>query len=90
VVAGSGKVEITLGADYTNRDTGHKFYYIDTDSATAPAVPAVYDVLDPDGWTEIDGAAKVTVTVTATHYCRVVQLDENGRVLQYSAAAATA
>jgi hypothetical protein len=89
VVAGSGKVEITLGADYTNRDTGHKFYYIDTDSATAPAVPAVYDVLDPALWTEIDAATKVSVTVTATHYCRVVQLDEKGRVLQYSAAAAT-
>jgi len=90
VVAGSGKVEITLGNDYTNRDTGHKFYYIDTDSATAPAVPAVYDELDPALWTEIDEETKVTVTVTATHYCRVVQLDENGRVLQYSAAVATA
>ena len=90
VVAGSGKVEITLGADYTNRDTGHKFYYIDTDATTVPAVPAVYDELDPTLWTEIDGAAVETVVVTATHYCRVVQLDENGRVLQYSAAVATA
>lgn len=86
VVAGTNKVEITLGADYTNRDTGHKFYYIDTDSASTPAVPAVYDELDPALWTEIAEATKVTVTMTATHYCRVVQLDENGRVLQYSAA----
>ena len=87
VVAGTNKVEITLGADYTNRDTGHKFYYIDTDAATVPAVPAVYDELDPATWTEIAEATKVTVSMTATHYCRVVQLDENGRVLQYSAVA---
>ena len=87
VVAGTNKVEITLGADYTNRDPGHKFYYLDTDSATAPAVPAVYDELVVATWTEIAEATKVTVSMTATHYCRVVQLDENGRVLQYSAVA---
>jgi len=87
VVAGTNKVEITLGTDYTNKDTGHEFYYIDTDSATAPAVPAVYDELDISAWTKIAEATKVTVSMTATHYCRVVQLDENSRVVQYKAVA---
>lgn len=90
VVAGSGKVEVTLGTAYTNRDTGHKFYYIDTDSATVPAVPNCYDDLVITSWTEITEATKVTITVAATHYARVVQLDENGRIIQYSAVAATA
>jgi len=90
VVAGVGNVKVTLGAAYTNRDTGHKFYYIDTDSANAPAVPNCYDDLNTTGWTEITQATEVSITVSATHYARVVQLDENGRIIQYSHAAATA
>ena len=90
VVSGSQKVEITLGDDYTKRDAGHKFYYIDTGSATIPAVPACYDELDVASWTEISTAAKVTEAATATHIVRVVQLDENGRVVQYKAVAAGA
>ena len=88
--AESGNIEITLGTAFTGRDTGHKFYYIDTDSATAPATPAVYDVIDVSTWTEITVATEVNVTTTATHYVRVVMLDENGRVLAYTAVAATA
>ena len=89
VDAESGNVEITLGDAYTNRDTGHKFYYYDTNSASAPAAPAVYDVIDVSAWTEITAATEVNVTTTATHYTRVVLLDENGRVLAHTAAAAS-
>ena len=90
VVAGALNVKVTLGDAYTNRDTGHKFYYIDTDSATAPAVPNCYDDLDTKNWTEITQATTVTISVAASDYARVVQLDENGRIIQYSHAAATA
>lgn len=90
VDAESGNVEITLGAAYTNRDTGHKFYYLDTNSATAPTAPNCYDELDVSTYTEITVATEVNVTVTATHYAIVVQLDENGRVIAYTAVAALA
>ena len=90
VVAGALNVKVTLGDAYTNRDTGHKFYYINTGSAIAPGVPNCYDDFDNTGWTEITEATKVTISATASHYVRVVQLDENGRIIQYSHAAATA
>lgn len=90
VDAESGNIEITLGAAYTGRDTGHKFYYLDTNSATAPTAPACYDELDVSSYTEITVATEVNVTVTATHYAIVVQLDENGRVIAYTAVAALA
>lgn len=88
VATTSGKVTVTLGAAYTNRDTGHKFYYLDTNATTVPAVPACYDELDVTGWTEIKEATAVEITVTATHIARVVQLDENDRVVQYKHIAA--
>ena len=88
VEAKSGKVEITLGAAYTNRDTGHKFYYLDTNSATAPTAPACYDELDVSTYTEIKAATKIEATATAKDYVIVVQLDENGRVIAYTAVAA--
>ncbi len=84
----SGNIEITLGDAYTNRDTGHKFYYYDTNSASAPTAPATYDDLDVSAYTEIATASETNVTVTATHYCIVVELDENGRVIAYTAVAA--
>ena len=89
VVAGTGKVTITLGDAYEKRDTGHTFHYYDTDSATAPEAPAVYDDLDVSGFTEIKAKTATDVTATATHYVQVVALDENGRVIGYSAVAAT-
>lgn len=88
VDAKSGKVEITLGNAFTKRDTGHKFYYLDTDSATAPTAPACYDELNVSTYTEIEVASKIEVTATAKDYVIVVQLDENGRVIAYTAVAA--
>lgn len=90
VVAGAGKVTITLGDAYEKRDTGHTFYYYDTDSATAPDAPAVYDDLDVSGFTKIEVKTATDVTATATHYVQVVALDENSRVIGYSAVAAGA
>jgi hypothetical protein len=86
----SGNIEITLGAAYTGRDTGHKFYYYDTNSASAPTAPAPYDEFDVTLFTEITVATEINVTTTATHYAQVVQLDENGRVVAYTAVAAGA
>lgn len=88
VDAESGNIEITLGTAFSGRDTGHKFYYLDTDAATAVAAPAVYDIIDVSAWTEITVATEVNVTVTATHICRIAMLDENGRVLAHTAIAA--
>ncbi len=88
VEAKSGKVEITLGDAYTYRDTGHKFYYLDTNSATVPTTPACYDKLNVSTYTEIQSASKQDVSATAKDYVIVVQLDENGRVIAYTAVAA--
>lgn len=88
VVAGSGKVTITLGDAYEKRDTGHTFYYYDTDSSTAPAVPAVYDDLDVSDFTEIKAKTATDATATAGDYVQVVALDENDRVIGYTAVAA--
>lgn len=80
-------MEITLGDAFTNRDAGHKFYYIDTNSAVAPTAPKVYDELDVTGYTEITVATEVNVTVLTGDYGVVVMLDEHGRVLAYTAIA---
>jgi hypothetical protein len=88
VVAGTGKVTITLGEAFTKRDEGHEFYYLDTDSATAPTAPKVYDEIDLNGYTKITKATNDDVTVTADDYCVVVAVDENERVIGYSAVAA--
>jgi len=89
VVAGNGKVTITLGNAYEKRDAGHTFYYYDTGSPTAPDAPAVYDDLDVDSFTKITDKTATEVSATATHYVQVVALDENDRVIGYSAVAAT-
>lgn len=88
VVAGTGKVTITLGDAYEKRDAGHTFHYYDTGSATAPQAPAVYDDLDVSDFTEIKAKTATEVSATATHYVQVVVLDENDRVIGYSAVAA--
>jgi hypothetical protein len=88
VVAGSGKVTVTA-VGYASLDTGHTIYYLDTNSATAMTVPACYDDLDTATWTKITSAVAVDVTVTATHYCAVVQLDENGRIIEFTQVAAS-
>lgn len=90
VDAESGNISITLGDAFTNRDTGHKFYYYDTNSASAPTPPVTYDDFDVTLFTEITVATEVNVTTTATHYVQVVALDENGRVIGYTQVAAGA
>lgn len=78
-------MEITLGDAYTNRDTGHKFYYLDTNSTAAPTAPACYDDFDISTYTEITVATEVNVVVVTDDYGIVVELDENGRVIAYTA-----
>jgi hypothetical protein len=78
-------MEITLGDAFTNRDTGHKFYYLDTNSATAPTAPKVYDEIDLTSYTEITVATEVNVTIATDDYGVVVAVDENGRVIGYTA-----
>lgn len=78
-------MEITLGDAFTKRDPGHKFYYLDTDSTTAPTAPDPYDVVDVTSYTEITVATEVNVTVVTDDYGIVLQLDENGRAVAYTA-----
>jgi hypothetical protein len=78
-------MEITLGDAFTNRDTGHKFYYLDTNSQTAPTAPKVYDEIDLTSYTEITVATEVNVTIATDDYGVVVAVDENGRVIGYTA-----
>lgn len=89
LTAGSGKVTYTLGTAYTNKKTGHEYYYKNTASATAPTVPACYDDFDVSGYTKISAATATDVTVTATHYLVLVHLDENGRVIEFGKKAAS-
>jgi hypothetical protein len=90
VDAESGNIEITLGDAYTNRDTGHTFWYIDTNSDVAPTAPNAYDEFDTSGYTELTTAAETDVAVAADDYAIVVELDENNRVIAYTAVAALA
>jgi hypothetical protein len=78
-------MEITLGDAFTNRDTGHEFYYLDTNSATAPATPVVYDEIDLTSYTKITTADEVNVTVVTDDYGVVVAVDENSRVIGWTA-----
>ena len=89
LTAGSGKVTYTLGSAYTNKDAGHEYWQKDTDSATAPAVPACYDDLVTTGYTKIATASATDVTVTATHYLVLAHLDENGKVVEFGKVAAS-
>ena len=89
LTAGSGKVTYTLGTAYTNRDTGHEYYYKNTASAAAPTVPACYDDFATAGYTKITTASATDVTVTATHYLVLAHLDENGRVIEFGKKAAS-
>lgn len=86
IIASTGATDAnyTLGALYTNRETGHKFYYLDGGSATELAAVACYDDLDTTDWVEIESAAKVTDVTTSKYYNYLVELDENGRVIRRS------
>lgn len=78
-------MEIILGDAFTNRDAGHEFYYLDTDSTTVPTAPKPYDVVDVTSYTKITAATEINVTVVTDDYAIVVQLDEHGRAVAYTA-----
>lgn len=82
---GATNVTITLGTEFSARDTGHEFYYRTAGAAAAGTAPATYDQYDvSSGFTKITVATAVSVTVTSGYYVDVVQLDENGRAVQFS------
>lgn len=89
LTAGSGKVTYTLGTAYTNKDTGHEYWYKDSNSSAAPTVPACYDDFDTSGYTKISTASATDVTVASGEYLVLVHLDENGRVIEFGKKAAS-
>ena len=78
-------MEITLGDAFTNRDEGHEFYYLDTNSTSAPTAPAVYDEIDLSSYTKITVPTEVNVVVVTDDYGVVVAVDENSRVIGWTA-----
>jgi hypothetical protein len=86
IIASTGATDAnyTLGALYTNKDTGHEFYYLDGGSATELAAVACYDDLTLAGWVKIESAAKATDVTTSKYFNYLVELDENGRVIRRS------
>ena len=82
--SGATNASYTLGAIYTNRETGHKFYFLDGGSATELAAVACYDDLDTTGWVEIEAATKVDDVTVSKYYNYLVELDENGRIVRRS------
>jgi hypothetical protein len=78
----SGTVTITLGTLYSAKETGHEFYYLDTDSANAPTAPVTYDALPTS--TKINTADAVSVTVTKTHYINLYEVDANNKIVRYA------
>lgn len=86
VLASSGatNASYTLGTLYTNRETGHKFYYLDGGSATELAAVACYDDLDTTDWVEVAATTKVDDITTSKYYNYLVELDENGRIVRRS------
>lgn len=90
VTAGSAKVTITLGSAYALLPDGYKVYYLDTNSATAPTAPAAYDDIDVSTYTELTAITATDVAVTATHYLKAVLVTDSGKVVAYTAVAATA
>lgn len=86
VLASSGatNASYTLGTLYTNREAGHKFYYLDGGSATALAAVACYDDLDTTGWVEVAATTKADDVTTSKYFNYLVELDENGRIVRRS------
>jgi hypothetical protein len=86
VLASSGatNASYTLGDLFTNRDTGHEFWYLDGGSATELAAVACYDELDTTGWVKITVATKVDDVTVSKYYNYLVELDENGRIIRRS------
>lgn len=78
-------MSITLGDAFTKRDEGHEFYYLDTNSTTAPTAPAVYDEIDLTSYTKLTAATEVDVAVVTDDYGVVVAVDENKRVIGWTA-----
>lgn len=88
--SGATNVTYTLGDLYTNKDTGHEFYYFDGGSAAAKTAPACYDDFSLTGYVKIASAAAVADTVTSTYYGALVEVDENGRAIRFATIQASA
>ena len=82
--SGATNASYTLGTLFTNRETGHEFWYLDGGSATELAAVACYDDLDTTGWVKIDAATKVDDVTVSKYYNYLVELDENGRIVRRS------
>jgi hypothetical protein len=84
IIASSGatNASYTLGALFTNKDTGHEFYYLDGGSATELAAVACYDEITLTGWEKIEAATKVDDVTTSKYYNYLIEVDENGRVIR--------
>jgi len=80
---GVTNITYTLGTLYTNRDTGHKFYYITAATVAATTAPACYDDFAVTSYTEITTADAVAKTVTSGYFGALVELDENGRAVKF-------
>ena len=79
---GATNATYTLGDDYTNKDTGHEFYFLDGGSATELADVACYAEIDLTGWTKITAATAVTDVTVTKYYNYLVEVDENGLVIR--------
>ena len=87
---GATNITYTLGDLYTNRDTGHKFYYLDGGSVAATTAPACYDEFTLTGYVEITAATAVADVVTTSYYGALVEIDENGRAIRFATLQASA
>ena len=82
--SGATNASYTLGTLFTNRETGHEFWYLDGGSATELAAVECYGDLDTTGWVKITEATKVEDVTTTKYYNYLVELDENGRIIRRS------
>ena len=79
---GATNATYTLGDLYTNKDTGHEFYFYDGGSATELTDVACYDEITLTGWTKIESASAVTDVTTTKYYNYLIEVDANGRVIR--------
>jgi len=79
---GATNATYTLGSDYTNKDTGHEFYFLDGGSATELADIACYAEIDLTGWTKIAAATAVTDVTVTKYYNYLIEVDENELVIR--------
>ncbi len=82
--SGATNASYTLGTLFTNRETGHEFWFLDGGSATELAAVECYGDLDTTGWVKITEATKVDDVTVSKYYNYLVELDENGRIIRRS------